>query len=77
LINLTQFPVFVNASGQPSIFVNVRVSAARALGRIGDPAALPALAEALSDSEVTKINAPTTVEDEARKAIQTISTGRR
>jgi len=52
--------------------VNVRVSAARALGAIGDPAALPALTEALKDKEATKINAPTTVEKEARKAIEAI-----
>ena len=52
--------------------VNVRVSAARALGQIGDPVALPALTEALSDTDVTQINAPTTVEAEARKAIEAI-----
>jgi HEAT repeat protein len=53
--------------------VNVRVSAARALGAIRDPAALPALTEALNDTEVTKVNAPTTVEAEARKAIDAIN----
>lgn len=52
--------------------VNVRVSAARALGAIGDPAGLPALIEALNDTEVTKINSPTTVQEEARKAIEAI-----
>ena len=52
--------------------VNVRVSAARALGAIGDSVALPALREALNDTEVTKIHAPTTVEKEARKAIEAI-----
>ena len=57
--------------------INVRVSAARALGQIGDPAALPALTEALSEKEVTKINAPTTVGDEARKAIDAINAKKR
>ncbi|MFX0199971.1 MAG: HEAT repeat domain-containing protein [Candidatus Hodarchaeota archaeon] len=52
--------------------VNVRVSAARALSAIGDPAALAALIEALNDTEVTKFNAPTSVEKEARKAIEAI-----
>ena len=52
--------------------VNIRVSAARALGAIGDPAALDALVESLNDTEVTKINAPTTVRKEARKAIEAI-----
>jgi len=52
--------------------VNIRVSAARALGAIGDPAGLPALIEALNDTEVTTINAPTTVQKEARKAIEAI-----
>ena len=52
--------------------VNVRVSAARALGAIGDPGALPALIKALGDTEVTKVNAPTTVKKEARKAIEAI-----
>ena len=52
--------------------VNVRVSAARALGAIGDPAGLPALIEALNDTEVTEINAATTVQKEARKAIEAI-----
>lgn len=52
--------------------VNVRVSAARALGEIGDSSALAALIEALDDTEVTKVNAPTTVEKEARKAIEAI-----
>jgi HEAT repeat protein len=52
---------------------NVRVSAARALGAIRDPAALPALTEALNDKEVTKVNQPTTVEAEARKAIDAIN----
>ena len=54
--------------------VNVRVSAARALGAIGDSAALPALIEALNDTEVTEVNAPTTVKEEARKAIEAIKT---
>lgn len=57
--------------------VNVRVSAARALGQIGDPAALAALTEALSDTEVTQVNAPTTVEAEARKAIAAIKVNRK
>jgi len=52
--------------------VSVRVSAAHALGQIGDPAALAALTEALGDTEVTKVNAPTTLEQEARKAIEAI-----
>ena len=46
--------------------VNVRGSAARA---IGDSAPLPALTEEVNDMEVMKVNAPTTVEKEARKAI--------
>lgn len=57
--------------------VNVRVSAARALGAIRDPAALPALTAALKDTEATKVNAPTTVEVEARKAIEAIKSNRR
>ncbi|TKJ33501.1 MAG: hypothetical protein CEE38_20280 [Planctomycetes bacterium B3_Pla] len=57
--------------------VNVRVSAARALGAIGDSAALPALIEALNDTEVTKVNAPTTVEKEVRKAIEAIKANRK
>ncbi len=57
--------------------VNVRVSAARALGAIRDPAALPALTAALKDTEATKVNAPTTVEAEARKAIEAIKSNRR
>jgi HEAT repeat protein len=52
--------------------VNVRVSAARSLGALKDPAALPGLTEALSDTEVTQVNAPTTVEAEARRAIEAI-----
>lgn len=51
---------------------NVKVSAARALGKIGDSSALPALAEALNDSSATEFHAPTTVDSEARKAIETI-----
>jgi HEAT repeat protein len=51
---------------------NVRVSAARALGAIGDAAALPALEAALNDNEITKVHAPTTVGEEARKAIEAI-----
>ena len=51
---------------------NVRVSAVRALGAIGDVGALPALTEALNDTEVTKVNAPTTVEKEAQKAVESI-----
>jgi HEAT repeat protein len=57
--------------------VNVRVSAARALSAIGDSVAIPALVEALNDTEVTKVNAPTTVEKEARKAIEAIKTNRK
>ena len=52
--------------------LNVRVSAVRALGNIGDPAALPTLTELLNKTEITKINAPTTVGNEARKAIEAI-----
>jgi len=52
--------------------VNVRVTAARALGAIGDSSALPALLDALNDTEVTKLHTPTTVENEARKAIEAI-----
>lgn len=52
--------------------INVRVSAARALGMIGDPAALLALTEALDDPSATKVNAPTTVAREAKKAIEVI-----
>jgi HEAT repeat protein len=51
---------------------NVRVSAAVALGRIGDREALPALTEALNDTAPTEANAPTTVAQEARKAIEAI-----
>lgn len=51
---------------------NVRVSAARALAAIGDLSALPALTEALSDTETPPWHAPTTVEKEARLAIQRI-----
>jgi HEAT repeat protein len=51
---------------------NVRVSAARALGEIGDPAALPALQQALGDHEATQVNAPTTAAAEAQKAIDVI-----
>ncbi len=57
--------------------INVRISAARALGVIGDSAALPALIEALDDTEVTQVNAPTTVEKEARKAIEAIKANRK
>jgi HEAT repeat protein len=52
--------------------VNVRASAADALGKIGSPAALPALTDALGDTAATKVNAPTTVAREARKAIEAI-----
>ena len=52
--------------------VNVRVSAAHTLSAIGDASALPALNKALADTEVTKINAPTTVAKEAQRAIGTI-----
>ncbi len=51
---------------------NVRVSAVQALGNIGDSAALPALQQALSDHEVTKVNAPTTAAAEAQTAIEAI-----
>jgi HEAT repeat protein len=51
---------------------NVRVSAARALGLIGDPAALEALRGALTDTAETEVNAPTTVAAEARNAIDAI-----
>jgi len=54
------------------LHVNVRVSAVRALGAIGDPAALPGLTEALKDKQVTEINAPTSVDKEAQKAIKAI-----
>ena len=55
---------------------NVRVSAAQALGEIGDPAALPALQQALGDHEVTQVNAPTTAAAEAQKAIDAIRSRR-
>jgi HEAT repeat protein len=55
---------------------NVRVSAAQALGEIGDPAALPALQQALDDHEVTQVNAPTTAAAEAQKAIDAIRRSR-
>jgi len=51
---------------------NVRVSVAQELARIGDPTALPALRAALSDDEVTQVNAPTSLAAEARKAIEQI-----
>ena len=57
--------------------VNVRVSAARALGRTRDPASLPALTEALNDAEVTKVHAPTTVASEARRAIAAMEAHRK
>ena len=56
---------------------NVRVSAADALGKIGDQAALPALTEAQSDTEATQVNAPTTVEAAARRAIAAIKAKRK
>lgn len=52
--------------------LNVRVDAARALGEIGDWAALPALIEAMNDKELTTINESTTLETEALKAIEAI-----
>ncbi|MCY2962690.1 MAG: HEAT repeat domain-containing protein [Planctomycetota bacterium] len=52
--------------------INVRVSAAIALGKIGDPVALPALTAALTDTEETTINAPTTLAHHAREAIDAI-----
>lgn len=51
---------------------NVRVSSVRALAEIGEPAALPALQQALNDHEVTPVNAPTTAAAEAQKAIEAI-----
>jgi hypothetical protein len=48
------------------------VAAAQELGKIGDPSALPSLRAALADQEVTRVNAPTTVAAEARKAIDAI-----
>jgi HEAT repeat protein len=56
---------------------NVRVSVAQELARIGDPTALPALRAALSDDEVTQVNAPTSLAAEARKAIEQIEQGAR
>jgi len=56
---------------------NVRVSSVRSLAEIGDPAAIPALRAALGDSEVTPVNAPTTVAVEAEKAIAAIESRRR
>jgi HEAT repeat protein len=55
---------------------NVRVSAVHALRDIGDPAALPALQQALDDHEVTQVNAPTTAAAEAQKAIEAIRRSR-
>ena len=48
---------------------NVRVSAVRSLARIGDRAVLPALRAALGDGAATEVNVPTTVAEEAAKAI--------
>lgn len=55
---------------------NVRVSSVRALAEIGDPAALPALQQALNDHEVTRVNAPTTAAEEAQQAIEAIRRSR-
>jgi HEAT repeat protein len=49
--------------------VHLRVAAARALGEIGDPAALPALRAALADPTRTTQNEDVSVSEIARKAI--------
>jgi len=51
---------------------NIRVSAARALGAIGDASALLALEQALKDKTETKANTPTTVSKAAAEAIAQI-----
>ena len=56
---------------------NVRVSAVRSLAEVGDPEALPALRASLDDHEVTSVNAPTTVAEEAEKAIAAIESNSR
>jgi hypothetical protein len=55
--------------------VHLRVAAARALGEIGDPAALPALRAALEDGERTTQNEEVTVGEVAAKAIRQIEEG--
>jgi len=50
--------------------VHLRVAAARALGEIGDPAALPALRAALDDQTRTTENEDVSVSEIARKAIE-------
>ena len=52
--------------------VHLRVAAARALGEIGDPAALPALRAALGDGERTTQNEEVTVGEVAAEAIRRI-----
>jgi HEAT repeat protein len=50
--------------------VHLRVAAARALGQIGDPAALPALRAALEDQTRTTQNEDVSVSEIARQAIE-------
>lgn len=52
--------------------VHLRVAAARSLGEIGDPAALPALRAALEDQARTTQNEDVAVSEIARKAIERI-----
>ncbi len=52
--------------------VHLRVAAARALGEIGDPAALPALRAALEDRERTTTNEDVSVSEVASEALRRI-----
>jgi HEAT repeat protein len=56
--------------------VHLRVAAARALGQIGDPAALPALRTALGDEEPAIFNREPTVAVAAAEAIRRIESPR-
>jgi HEAT repeat protein len=53
--------------------VHLRVAAARALGEIGDPAALPPLRAALADPTRTTQNEDVSVSEIAQKAIERLA----
>jgi HEAT repeat protein len=57
--------------------INVRVSAARALGKIGDKSALAALTDAMKDDTQTTSWKPTTLKETASEAIRQIQEAKR
>jgi HEAT repeat protein len=68
-------PILLNSLNDNQ--VDVRISAVRALAEVGDPEALPALGASLDDHEVATVNTPTTVAEEAEKAIAAIESNSR